>query len=90
MDPQTQSCQNPACPARGRVGQGDLRVHSWTEQRYRCERCGATFSARKGTAFYRLQTAADQVTLVLTRLRHGCPVQAIVAAFGYDERTIAH
>jgi transposase-like protein len=90
MDPPTQSCQNPAGPARGQVGRGNLRVHSWTEQRYRCERCGATFSARKGTAFYRLQTAADQVTLVLTRLCHGCPVQAIVAAFGYDERTIAH
>ena len=33
MDPQTQSCHNPACPARGQVGQGNIRVHSWTEQR---------------------------------------------------------
>ena len=90
MDPPSQSCQNPACPARGQVGQGNIRVHSWTEQRYRCDCCGATFSARKGTAFYRLRTAADQVTLVLTLLGHGCPPQAIVAAFGYDERTVAH
>lgn len=90
MDPRTQSCQNPACPARGQVGQGNIRVHSWKEQRYRCDHCGATFSARQGTAFYRLQTAAEQVTLVLTLLSHGCPPQAIVAAFGYDERTVAH
>ena len=90
MDPQAQSCQNAACPAKGQVGHGQLRVHSWKEQRYRCDACGVTFSARKGTAFYRLQTAADQVTLVLTLLSHGCPPQAIVAAFGDDERTVAH
>jgi transposase-like protein len=30
------------------------------------------------------------VTLVLTLLCHGYPTQAIVAAFGIDERTVAH
>jgi transposase-like protein len=29
------------------------------------------------------------VTLVLSLLCHGCPLQAIVAAFGFDERTVA-
>jgi transposase-like protein len=29
------------------------------------------------------------ITLVLTLLTHGCPLQAIVAAFGLDERTVA-
>lgn len=28
------------------------------------------------------------MTLVLTLLCHGCPIQAIVAAFGFDERTV--
>src|SRR5437588_10016039 len=42
-----------------------------------------------GTPFYRLRTAVDVVTLVLTLLCHGCPLQAIVAAFGFDERTVA-
>jgi hypothetical protein len=27
--------------------------------------------------------------IVVTLLAHGCPVQAIVAAFGFDERTAA-
>lgn len=89
MDPQTQFCHNPACPARGQVGQGNIRVHSHKEQRYRCTTCGQTFAASKGTPFYRLQTAADVVTLMLTLLCHGCPLQAIVAAFGFDERTVA-
>jgi hypothetical protein len=50
--------------------------------------CGKTFAARKGTAFYRLRTAEETVTLVVTLLAHGCPVQAIVVAFGLDERTV--
>jgi transposase-like protein len=90
MDPQVQFCHNPACPARGLVGAGNIGVHSQAEERYRCARCGRTFAATTGTAFYRLRTAADLVTLVLTLLSHGCPPQAIVAAFGLDERTVAH
>jgi transposase-like protein len=90
MDPQRQFCHNPACPARGQVGQGNIGVHSRVEQRYVCYRCGRTFAATMGTAFYRLHTAAEMVTIVLTLLSHGCPVQAIVAAFALDERTVAH
>jgi transposase-like protein len=89
MDPQTQFCHNPACPARGQLGRDAIRVHSDQEQRYRCQVCRTTFSARKGTPFYRLRTGIDVVTLVLTLLSHGCPLQAIVAAFGFDERTVA-
>ena len=66
-----------------------MHVHSRAEQRYRCTSCGQTFAATKDTPFYRLRTAADVVTLVLTLLSHGCPTQAIVAAFGLDERTVA-
>src|SRR5919202_872461 len=89
MDPQSQFCPNEACAARGQVGQGNIRVHSWHEHRYRCRTCGRTFAATTGTPFYRLQTKAATVTLVGTLLAHGCPLQAIVAAFGFDERTVA-
>jgi hypothetical protein len=66
-----------------------MRVHSPAEQRSRCTTCGQTFAATKETPFYRWRTAADMVTLVLTRLSHGCPTQAIVAAFGVDARPVA-
>ena len=59
------------------------------EQRFICHECHKTFSARKGTVFYRLRTSAETVVLVVTLLAHGCPVQAIVAAFRFDERTVA-
>src|SRR3954452_12487802 len=89
MDPQSQSCHNPDCTARGQLGLGNIRVHGRKEQRSRCTPCGRTFAATRDTPFYRLKTSADLVTLVVTLLCHGCPVQAIVAAFGLDERTVA-
>jgi transposase-like protein len=89
MDPTTVFCPNLACPARGQMGQGNIGIHSQKEQRFLCHTCHKTFSATKGTAFYRLRTAAETVALVVTLLAHGCPVQAIVAAFGCDERPVA-
>ena len=89
MDPATICCPHTACPARGHTGQGHIGSHSRKEQRYICHVCHKTFSATKGTVFYRLRTSAETVVIVVTLLAHGCPVQAIVAAFGFDERTVA-
>src|ERR687894_1636932 len=89
MDPQAQFCHNPNCPARGQLGLGNIRVHSRTERRYRCTSCGRTFAATHDTPFYRLKKPTELVIIVLTLLCHGCPIQAIVAAFGLDERTVA-
>jgi transposase-like protein/IS1 family transposase len=89
MDPTTTFCPNQDCPARGQIGQGNIGIHSQKEQRFICHACHKTFGARTGTVFYRLHTSAETVVLVVTLLAHGCPVQAIVAAFGFDERTVA-
>ena len=64
-------------------------IHSRKEKRFLCTECHKTFTATQGTAFYRLRTSAETVTLVVTLLAHGCPLQAIVIAFGFDERTVA-
>src|SRR5438309_2468281 len=89
MDPATACCPNEHCSARGQTGQGNIGTHSQKDRRFICTQCQKTFSATTGTVFYRLRTAAETVSLVVTLLAHGCPVQAIVAAFGFDERTIA-
>ena len=88
MDPQTQFCPNMSCPARGKSGQGNIVVHSRKEARYKCTQCGKTFASTTGTPFYRLHHSLDLVTCVVTLIAFGCPVQAIVAAFGLDERTV--
>src|SRR5215468_7916848 len=89
MDSTTVFCPNEHCPARGQTGQGNIGIHAQKEQRFICHACHKTFSACKGTVFYRLRTSAETVVLIVTLLAHGCPLQAIVAAFGFDERTVA-
>lgn len=89
MNPHEQWCHNRTCRAYGRPGEGHIVIHSQKERRYCCKRCGRTFSATKGTALYRMHKPTELVLTVLTLLAHGCPVQAIVAAFGLDERTVA-
>ena len=89
LDPRTTCCPNWHCPARGQIGRGNIGIHAQKEQRFLCHACHKTFSARKGTVFYRLRTSAETVVLVVTLLAHGCPVPAIVAAFRFDERTVA-
>ena len=47
------------------------------------------FAETVGTPFYRLHKPAELAVVVITLLCHGCPTQAVVAAFGLDERTVA-
>ncbi len=89
MDPHQRWCHNHHCRAYGRVGEGHVVIHSQKERRYRCKRCGRTFSETKDTALYRMHKPQWLVLAVLTLLSYGCPLQAIVAAFGLDERTVA-
>lgn len=89
MHPQPLFCSNPACPSRGCTEGGNIIVHDSLKGRYKCKVCHKTFTASKGTVLYRLQTQEAIVVLVLALLSYGCPLQAIVRAFGFDERTVA-
>jgi transposase-like protein len=88
LTPETTFCPNFDCPARGQVGEGNIGVHSQKDRRYICRECKVTFSATAGTLFYRMRKGADLIVLVVKLLSHGCPIQAIVFAFGLDERTV--
>ena len=79
----------PGVWASGQRGLGTSTIHSHVERRYRCERCAQTFSVTRGTALYRALQPVAAVEQVVTLLAHGCPPQAIVAAFGWDERAVA-
>jgi transposase-like protein/IS1 family transposase len=89
MDASLQFCPNLTCPARGQSGQGNLVVHDRQRERYRCKICKKTFTSRTGTLFEGLRKPTELIVIVVTLLAYGCPVQAIVKAFGLDERTIA-
>jgi transposase-like protein/IS1 family transposase len=89
MNASLQFCPNRECKARGQVGQGNIVVHGRKRPRYKCKTCGRTFSAKAGTAFAGLRKPTEVIVIVVTLLAYGCPLQAIVHAFGLDERTVA-
>jgi transposase-like protein len=89
MNPQEIFCPNMDCPARGQTGKGNIHVHSQKDKRCICDVCQRTFTLTEGTIFYRLRTDPQIVMWVVVLLAYGCPVQAIVKAFGLDERTIS-
>src|SRR6059058_3456392 len=89
MDPSKVFCPNSMCSARGQSGKGNIVIHDRKRQRYRCKACNETFSARRGTMFEGLRKPVELIVIVVTLLSYGCPVQAIVHAFGLDERTVA-
>src|SRR5579884_2041363 len=89
MDSSKVFCPNSTCSARGQIEQGNIVIHDRKRQRYRCKVCKKTFRARRGTMFEGLRKPVDLIVIVVTLLAYGCPIQAIVHAFGLDERTVA-
>jgi transposase-like protein/IS1 family transposase len=89
MDASKQFCPNATCSARGQRGTGNIRIHDRQRGRYRCRKCGQTFSARRGTMLEGLRKPTELIIIVVTLLAYGCPIQAIVHAYGLDERTVA-
>jgi transposase-like protein/IS1 family transposase len=89
MDASKQFCPNSACCARGKIGEGTIRIHSRTPDRYRCRVCKRTFSARRGPMLEGLRRPTELIVMVVTLWAYGCPIQAIVHAYGLDERTVA-
>src|SRR5207245_10851222 len=90
MDPTTVFCPNGNCHARGHIGQGNIGIHSRKEQRFICQECHKTFSATKGTVFYRLRTSEETVITIVTFLVHGLTALDMHAAIWVDESTDIH
>jgi IS1 family transposase len=98
--PKRRTTEGYACPAPrcAYYGITDERLHALiaygahgTHERIpdlRCQACGTKFSARYGTALYRLKTPAPRVAEVLSALAEGLDVAAAVRVFGYREATI--
>ena len=88
MNPKHQCCHNPQCEHRGLYDNGNIGVHSQRAKRYICHRCGKTFAQTIGTPLYRKHHEHSFIADVVSLLAHGCPVQAIVATYHLDERTV--
>jgi transposase-like protein len=68
MDRDQLSCLNPNCSLYGKLGAGNISIHSNADKRYYCTLCKERFSARQGTIFYNLNTDEEKVLLALKLL----------------------
>jgi transposase-like protein len=89
MDASKQFCPYLECMSRGQIKQGNIVIHQNNRPRYKCKTCGRTFSARVGTALEGIRKSEKLFVIVIILLAYGCPTQAIVHAFGLDERTVS-
>jgi transposase-like protein len=86
----TEPALNPALMVCPHCGEDEkIWIHSQKERRFKCVSCHGTFSERRGTPLFGLGYPSWVVILVLALLAGGCPIPAIVFAFGLDERTVA-
>ena len=85
----TEPALNPAlmtCPHCGEEER--IWIHSQKERRFYCTTCKRTFTETRGTPLYGSHYPVWIFVLVVTLLAGGCPIPAIVLAFGLDERTV--
>lgn len=88
MDLQTVFCTTEWCPDKHKRGTGNIVWHSRKRPRCKCTTCGRTFAYRRDTPFAGLRRGEGELVLVVTLVSYGCPIAAIVAAFGMDARTV--
>ena len=84
-------CPNENCDDYGKTGVNNIIQFGKTRkgvQRYRCHTCGQTFTATRGTLFYRRRTPTDEILEVLSLLADRVRISAISRAKGIKEDTI--
>ncbi len=88
-------CPNEACPQYGRLqekqSKRNIKKNGLTSggvQRYQCRTCKQTFTATKGTIFYRRRTAASEILETLAFLAEGVRISTLSRVKGFKEDTI--
>ena len=88
-------CPNERCPKYGQLEENPVKPNIIKAgktkagvQRYECKTCHQTFTATKGTLFYRKQTPADEILETLALLAEGDRVSSLTRVKGIKEDTI--
>ncbi|HFE66999.1 MAG TPA: IS1 family transposase [Chloroflexi bacterium] len=88
-------CPNQTCPDYGKL-QGEqskrnIKKYGRTRngtQRFQCKSCGRTFTATKGTIFYRRRTPMPEILEVLALTAEGTRISTPARIKGHKEDTI--
>lgn len=88
-------CPNEACSNYGKLqekqSKPNIKKFGFTPggvQRYQCLTCKQTFTATKGTIFYRRRTAASEIVETLAFLAEGVRISTLSRVKGFKEDTI--
>ena len=95
INTESYACPNQQCHYSGIT---DARIHALVGdgkhgrleriQTFRCQACRTTFTARRHTPLYRLNTPSHPIAMVLSALAEGLDASAAERVFGSRQRTI--
>lgn len=87
-------CPNPQCADYGQV-QTDQSANiirfglsKAGHQRYQCKTCRQTFTATKGTVFYRRRVSETEILKALAQIAEGSRISSVSRTTGHKEDTI--
>lgn len=84
-------CPNKECRHYAKVEEGNLIKFGRSRQgvqRYQCKSCTTTFTATRGTLFYRKHTPVKDILETLALLAEGVRISSLSRAKGFKEDTI--
>jgi transposase-like protein len=84
-------CPNEECHHHAKVNEASIIKFGKTKQgvqRYQCKSCKTTFTATRGTLFYRKRTPLKDILETLALLAEGVRISSLSRAKGFKEDTI--
>src|SRR3954447_9511528 len=84
-------CPNEECHQHAKVDQANIIKFGKSRQgvqRYQCKSCTTTFTATRGTLFYRKHTPLKDILETLALLAEGVRISSLSRAKGFKEDTI--
>lgn len=85
-------CLNKECHHYAKVNEASIITFGKSKQgiqRYQCKSCKSTFSATRGTLFYRKRTPLKDILETLALLAEGLRISSLSRAKGFKEDTIS-
>lgn len=87
-------CPNPVCPDYEQVKESGNNIiksgHTRSgRQRYKCLRCGKTFTETRGTIFYRRRTGDREILECLAMIAEGSRISSVSRIKGHKEDTVS-
>ena len=87
-------CPNPVCPDYEQVQESGNNIIKFGRtrsgrQRYKCRRCGKTFTETRGTIFYRRRTDDEEILECLAMIAEGSRISSVSRIKGHKEDTVS-